>query len=93
MPSGSWSIDTTSDAMCLRVRRGKKGKRQELWQILERNLTAGRGRPGCPLYRLLYSGLAVTLDSTLAELGEVRKSFRPILTVKGVTFERTEGLL
>ena len=35
----------------------------------------------------------MTLDSTLAELGEVRKSFRPILTVKGVTFERTEGLL
>ena len=35
----------------------------------------------------------MTLDSTLAELGEVRESFRPILTVKGVTFERTEGLL
>ena len=35
----------------------------------------------------------MTLDGTLAKLGEVRKSFRSILAVKGVTFERAEGLL
>ena len=35
----------------------------------------------------------MTLDSTLTELEEVRKSFRPILAVKGVSFEWAEGLL
>ena len=37
--------------------------------------------------------LAVTLDSTSTELGEMRKPIRPVLAVKGVAFEGTESLL
>ena len=45
------------------------------------------------VYSTGYGGLAVPLDSASAELGEVRKTFRPILTVKGIPFEEAECLL
>ena len=51
MPSGSWNIGATDGGACLFRPRGRKGKRRALQQILRQDSRAGRGRPGCPLYR------------------------------------------